>query len=138
MEKRPCAYTGQDSDCSDKVLPSELAGNEVHNWTNSLPTTRDYKDSKAGHAPTDIEAEIHETFYLLEIARWKTKFLEDKLLRLQQINNSRQPIKKTGAAQKNKQKIKEKQIEASIVINEVIKDNESKIDEVLNQKKRIF
>jgi len=136
--KRKCAYTGNESECTDKVLPSIEAGEEVHNWTNALPSSRDYKDSKAGEMPTDIEAEIHETFYLLELARWKVKFLEDKLSKLQANNNSRQPVKKTGAAKKNKEKIKEKQIETAKVIHDIMEDNESKIDNFLLQKKKIF
>lgn len=136
MSKRKCAYTGKESECEDKVIPPSLSGGEVHNWTNRLPSSRDYKDSKAGNFPTDIEAEIQETFYLLEIARWKAKFLEDKLDKLQQENNSRQPVKKTGVAKKNKEKEKKQQIEASQVIHEIVKDNQDKIDSLLAQKKK--
>ena len=138
MSKRNCAYSGKESECTDKVMPSDLSGSESHNWTNTLPSSREYKDSKAGSLPTDMEAEIHETFYLLELARWKVKFLENKLSILQRENNSRQPVKKTGAAKKNKEKIKEKQIETAKVIHEIVEDNESKIDNFLLQKKKIF
>jgi hypothetical protein len=131
--KRKCIYTNQDSDCLDKIIPSE----EVHNWTLKAPCSSIYRESKGNDLPTDLEMEIHETFYLLELSRVKIKYLEAKLLKLQEENkDSRKPIKKTGAAKKNKEKIKDKQIEASIAIKEIMEDNEVKIDELLEIRKR--
>jgi phosphoenolpyruvate carboxylase len=134
--KRKCAYTGKESLCTDKVIPRELSDEEIHNWTNSLPCSIEYKESKGADFPNDLEAEIHETFYLLEIYRWKVKYLEKKLEILQQQNNTRRPIKKTGAAQKKKEKAKEKQIEAAIKEKQIVEDNSLKIEEFLNTKKK--
>jgi hypothetical protein len=134
--KRNCAYTGKDSMCTDKVLPAEIAEQEIHNWTNKLPCSLEYKESKTDDFPTDMEAEIQETFYLLEIARWKVKFLEEKLKKLQSENNKRKPIKKTGVAKKNKEIKKQKEIEVAQTVKEIVSDNEDKIEEFLNQKKR--
>jgi hypothetical protein len=139
VSKRKCAYTGKESLCTDRVMPKEMAQEEIHNWTNNLPCSIEYKESKAGDLPNDLEADIHETFYLLEIARWKVRFLEQKLARLQEINNTRKPVKKTGVSQKNKQVQKEKQIETAITIKEVEESNSLKIDEFLeNKKKALF
>jgi uncharacterized coiled-coil protein SlyX len=137
--KRKCAYTGKDSFCTDKPLPSQVAEQEIHNWTNALPCSIEYKESKQGQSINDIELKIHETFYLLEIARFQVKFLENKLKELQDSNNTRTPIKKTGASQKNKEKKKEDQIQAAIAVKDEIKSAEQKIEELLkNKKKGIF
>jgi len=136
MGKRKCAYTGQESECTDKALYKDFAEEEIHNWTNSIPCSISYKESKKDLFPTDIEAEIHETFYLLEIYKWKVKYLEKKLSTLQEKNNSRTPTEKTGVAQKNKEKKKQKEIESAIAIKEIAEDNESKIDTFLENKKR--
>lgn len=134
--KRNCAYTDKESFCSDRILPKELAEDEVHNWAISMPASVDYKESKGGELPSDLEVEIHETFYLIELTKIRLKFLEKKLEKLQQINPSRGPAPKSGAAQKNKEKIKKKQIEAAIVEKEIVEDNSSKIDEFLEKKKK--
>lgn len=133
MSKRKCVYTNNESDCLDKVIPSE----ETHNWTLKVPCSTIYKESKGNDLPTDLEMEIHETFYMLELYRVKVKYLEAKLLKLQEENKgSRKPIKKTGAAKKNREKIKDNQIEASIAIKEIMEDNEPKIEELLETRKR--
>lgn len=134
--KRNCAYTGKDSLCKDNVIPRDLIEEEIHNWTNGLPSSIGYKESKASEFPTDLEMDIHETFYLIEITRIRLKYLEQKLKRLQEQNTERKPIKKTGARQAKKEKIKQKQIETAIVEKEIVEDNSSKIEEYLNSKKK--
>lgn len=138
MSKRKCAYTGKDSFCSDKPLPSEVAEQEIHNWTNNLPCAVEYKESKKNQLPNDLEAEIHETFYLLEITRWKVKYLEIKLAKLQEVNNTRPSIQKTGIAKKNREQDKEKkknaEIEAANLIKETIDNDSKKIEEMLKKK----
>lgn len=134
--KRDCAYSGVESTCQDKALPSYLGEDVAHNWVNSLPCSIVYKESKAGELPTDQEAEIHETFYLLELARWKVKYLELKLAKLQKENTSRKPQIKTGVGKKNKEKKKDKEIEAARAIHDVMEDNGPKIDEFLTSKKK--
>jgi hypothetical protein len=131
--KRKCIYTNEDSDCLDRIIPSD----EVHNWTLKTPCNSQYRESKGTEPPTDLEMEIHETFYLLELSKIKVKYLEVKLLRLQEENKgNRKPIKKTGAAKKNKEKIKDKQIQASMAIKDILEDNEPKIQELLENRKR--
>lgn len=134
--KRNCAYTGKDSLCKDNIIPRDLIEEEVHNWTNGLPSSIEYKESKGSEFPTDLEMDIHETFYLIEITRVRLKYLEQKLKRLQEQNMERKPIKKTGAKQAKKEKIKQRQIETAIVEKEIVEDNEDKIQEYLNSKKK--
>jgi hypothetical protein len=134
--KRNCAYTGKDSLCKDNILPRDVIEDEIHNWANGLPSSIEYKESKGSDFPTDLEMDIHETFYLIEITRVRLKYLEKKLEKLQAQNNERKPIQKTGAKQKKKEKIKQKQIETAIVEKEIVEDNSSKIEEYLNNKKK--
>jgi hypothetical protein len=162
--RRKCIYTGKESLCRDKPMPNNLAGDEIHNWANAVPCSLEYKESKKDQMPNDIEAKIFETFYLLEIARWKVRYLELKyeqnkqketlkelelqiyqvndlelkLEILQQSNNSRKPIKKTGFNQKIKQQKKDEQIDKIITVEEVAKQDEKLIENMLKNKKILF
>jgi hypothetical protein len=131
--KRNCIYTNNESSAKDKVIPTDLAGEESHNWANSAPISTEYKESKGADIPSDLEMEINEVFKLLELSRLKVKYYELKLLKLQEENsNRRPPIKKTG---KTKEIKKQKDMEKAEVIKNVIEANEGKIEEVLEKRK---
>lgn len=129
MDKRKCIYTGKEADGSDNVIPKSKAGDELHNWTNKVPCSSEYKLKKQGELPTELEMEAHEAFTLMELHRNKAKYYELKLEEIQKkIQKTAKKPQKT--AKKSK---KDKQIEQAYIEKEVTEPE--KYEEVLEKRK---
>jgi len=136
---RKCIYTGKDSDAKDQVLPDN-----PFNWTNKVPTTKEYKEKK-GKLPTELEMQANETFHLLELARNRVLFYEAKLAEIQK------ELKKDDISTEKEEKIQEKpqkniqktsrkdmEIEKAIKEKEIMEDSEKAIEEVLKKKSNLW
>lgn len=139
MTVRKCIYTGKDSDAKDQVLPDN-----PFNWTNKVPTTKEYKEKK-GKLPTELEMQANETFHLLELARNRVLFYEAKLAEIQK------ELKKDDISTEKEEKIQEKpqkniqktsrkdmEIEKAIKEKEIMEDSEKAIEEVLKKKSNLW
>lgn len=137
---RKCIFTNKESKTKRSIIPRDKADGEIHNWTLYSPMSLEY--DKENRMPTDQEMEIHETFYMLELARLKVKYLETKLKDLQEQNgNSKKPPeerKKTAKStpKKKRKTKKEKEIEAAIHEKEVIQN--TNVSEVLENRKDMW
>lgn len=139
MTTRTCTYTGKEAKGKDSVLPKSRLNTENHNWNNSTPVNTDYQALKGDRLPTELEMLANETFHLLELARLRVVFFENKLAEIQaEINKDyKEPIKKP-VAKTEKVKIKEKQIETAVVEKTVVESLTKKMDEILKPKKNIW
>lgn len=139
MTVRKCIYTGKDSDAKDQVLP-----NNPFNWTNKVPTTKEYKEKK-GKLPTELEMQANETFHLLELARNRVLFYEAKLAEIQK------ELKKDDICTEKEEKIQEKpqkniqktsrkdmEIKKAIEEKEILEESEKAIEEVLKKKSNLW
>ena len=139
MTVRKCIYTGKDSDAKDQVLP-----NNPFNWTNKVPTTKEYKEKK-GKLPTELEMQANETFHLLELARNRVLFYEAKLAEIQK------ELKKDDISTEKEEKIQEKpqkniqktsrkdmEIKKAIEEKEILEESEKAIEEVLKKKSNLW
>lgn len=80
--KRKCVYTGENADSKTTVLPKGL---ETHNWAIEIPRAlKNRKRLGDVPLPTELEIEAYETFYALEVAKVKVKYLEARLALVQQ------------------------------------------------------
>ena len=139
MTVRKCIYTGKDSDAKDQVLP-----NNPFNWTNKVPTTKEYKEKK-GKLPTELEMQANETFHLLELARNRVLFYEAKLAEIQENikksdPNTEKEEKIQEKPQKNIQKTsrKDMEIKKAIEEKEILEESEKAIEEVLKKKSNLW
>ena len=139
MTVRKCIYTGKDSDAKDQVLPDN-----PFNWTNKVPTTKEYKEKK-GKLPTELEMQANETFHLLELARNRVLFYEAKLAEIQK------ELKKDDISTEKEEKIQEKpqkniqktsrkdmEIKKAIEEKEILEESEKAIEEVLKKKSNLW
>jgi hypothetical protein len=146
MTIRKCIYTGKDSNAKDQVLP-----NNPFNWTNKVPTTKEYKNSKNGNLPTELEMQANETFHLLELARNRVLFYEAKLKEIQdEIGGCEtpEPVQKlskvsksdTSKAKKTPKKVSKRdvEIEKAIEEKEIMEDSEKAIEKVLKKKSNLW
>ena len=130
MGSRKCIFTGKDSNTKTKILEGEAQGEEKFNWTLNVPTCLEYKERKGEGMASDLEIDIHETFYLLELARMRVKHLENKLESLQAKNNQTEEEK---PSKKSIHK-KDRQIKQAIHEKEVVQATEEKLEKVLEKR----
>ena len=139
MTIRKCIYTGKDSDAKDRLLPDN-----PFNWTNTAPTTKEYKEKK-GEFPTELEMQANEIFHLLELARNRVLFYEAKLAEIQKelkkydIGTEKEE-KIQEKPQKNTQKTsrKDMEIKKAIEEKEILEESEKAIEEVLKKKTSLW
>lgn len=137
MTIRKCIYTNKEAKSKDSVIPKDLLGEEVHNWTAQAPCNLDYLEQKKSKLPTELEMQANELFHLLELAKLRVVFYEQKLNKIQNeiLNTYKEPIKnKTTVAEKNK----EKQIQQMIIEKEIIEEVNKDIDKLLNNKRKLW
>lgn len=126
MASRNCVYTGKKAGCTDKVIPKE-GGDEVHNWTNSVPCSIEYKEFKGKRPPTEKELEACSIFYKIEMLKQELNFLEKQLHEVQQELLRSLPPKKTKKTQKDKE------IELAYQEKEI---KEVNLDKVIEKKRK--
>lgn len=134
---RKCAYTGKVATSKDAVIPKKHLQNELHNWTKEVPVCNEYKNEKQDRMPTDHEMKIQETFYELELARMKVKYLENKLQNLQEVcvqfTTKKQDIIPSVKPTKGEKK-KAAQIEKAYHQKDVVEEVEQEIVEYLKKR----
>lgn len=131
MSKRNCTYTGEEAKVSDNVVPKAKAGEEIHNWTNKVPCSEDYKELKQGRLPTELEMEAHGHFVLMELYRNKAKWHEEKLKEIQET--LKLDLEDYKLSRKQKQTKKDRQIEQAYIEKEVTEPK--KYEEILDKRK---
>jgi len=145
---RKCIYTGKDSDAKDRILPDN-----PFNWANNAPTTKEYKEKKSKY-PTELEMQANETFHLLELARNRVIFYEEKLKEIQEnikkYNGNTENIDKiqiedkiTNAQPENtkisgKPKKRDLEIKKAIEEKEIMEDSKKAIEEVLKKRSNLW
>lgn len=151
MSARKCIFTNKDSNTKRSIIPKSEADEEIHNWTLYSPMNMDY--DKENRMPTNHEMEMHETFYMLELARLKVKYLEMKLKDLQEKNpkptpnepqNNPKPtpepseelelLKKGNSKKKKRKTKKEKEIEMAEHEKEVVQNVD--LDKALEKRRK--
>ena len=132
MSSRKCIYTGKDAECTDKVVPKN-GGDVDHNWANSAPCSKEYKNKKKLQDPSELELKANRYFYMLELAKQEVEFYTKKLKEIQlQLN----PVKKKEPKKTKKKPRAEKIKDREIKIAQAERDiQELEFEEVLEKKK---
>jgi len=134
MSSRKCIYTGKDANTTDKVIPKQ-GGDENHNWSNSVPCSKEYKDFKGLRLPTELELEANKIFKKLELAKMDVVLYEKELHRIQsEIAKTLPKVSKSDTSRTKKvlKSKKDKEIEIAHKEKEI---KETNFDEVLKKKK---
>ena len=134
MSSRKCIYTGKNANTTDKVIPKE-GGDENHNWSNSVPCSKEYKDFKGLRLPTELELEANKIFKKLELAKLDVVLYEKELGRIQaEIAKTLPKVSKndTSGTKKVLKSNKEKEIEIAHTEKAI---KETNFDEVIKKKK---
>lgn len=139
MSSRSCIYTGLKASTTDKVIP-KTGGDETHNWANSAPCSKMYKDIKARRLPNELEMNANRLHTKLELAKLDVQFYEAQLLK-----NQAEIRKVLGISDKNTvsseekspRQVKEEKI--AIKEKEIIETNlETVLEERKKKKKGMF
>lgn len=115
MSQRKCIYTGLPAKKTDMLMPKE-GGDEIHNWTNSVPCSEEYKLIKQKQQPTDLDIEAQNLFYQSELLRLKLQIIEKRIAEVQFKIRKRNNInyscldKNISKEEQIKQAYKEKEI----------------------------
>jgi hypothetical protein len=126
MDIRKCIFTDQESRCKTRLLPNEIADEELYNWCNTAPVSKEYQELvKLQKLPTDLEVDANEVFHLLELARLRVKFYEKKLLQIQA------KIAETRALQ---DKIIDKDLKQHDHVEDLKDSMDTKLTEIMEQK----
>jgi len=134
MSSRKCIYTGKDAGTTDKVIPKK-GGDETHNWSNSVPCSKEYKAFKGNRMPTELELKANKIFKKLELAKLDVVLYEEELHRIQSelVQNLPKVSKSdTSGTKKVLKSKKEKEIEIAHKEKEII---ETDFDKVITKKK---
>jgi hypothetical protein len=78
-DKRDCIFTKLPATAKLTVSSSK------HNWTKSVPCTKEFLESKKTNKLTDVEFRLVELFYLKESALLRAEYLENKMEELRQM-----------------------------------------------------
>lgn len=136
MDIRKCIYTNEPSTAKDSILPKKIAGQEVHNWSNHVPCSQEYKDFKKDRAPTELEMQAHEAFHNLEMAKIRVKYYENLLSEIQaKILKNKDFIEFKNRPRTDK---KEEQIQKAIREHSLLQETEDKVNELIEQKKKLW
>lgn len=134
---RKCTYTDLEAKSKDTILPKDLLGEEIHNWTSSLPANSDYIQTKQNRLPTELEMQANELFHLLELAKLRVVYYESKLKLIQEkLLSSFTPPKKSIIPKSEKKK--EKEIERSIAEKEVVESTDKQMEDFFQNKKKLW
>lgn len=136
MDIRKCVYTGLTAKCKDSLIPKNILGNEIHNWTSEVPCNIFYKEIKKEREPNELELMALEYFYLLEVAKIKVKYYEGKLREVQEKIGFKEPTPE-DLFKKNENKV-DRQIREAKVLNSNMEDANQAIDQFFKNKKDIF
>jgi uncharacterized short protein YbdD (DUF466 family) len=137
MTVRKCIYTDKEARSKDSVLPKEILGEEIHNWTVQVPCNTNYLEHKQNKLPTELEMQANEFFHLLELTKLRVVYYEKKLAEIQGkiLYTYKEPIKnKITVAEKNK----ERQIEQMIIEKELIEESNKDIEAILAEKRKLW
>jgi len=132
MSERKCVYTGLPADSMDKVVPKE-GGDESHNWANSVPCSKAYKEIKKRRNPDDLEMNANTIFKKLELARLEVVKLERDLIENQKKICKKYKIHNADFKRKASKKeqiemaYKEKEIQ-EMDFSEVLEENKQKLE----------
>ena len=80
-EKRKCIFTNLPATAKLTISSSK------HNWTKSVPCTKEFLQSKKNNKLTDVEFKLIELFYLKELAFIKIEHLENKMEEVRKMLN---------------------------------------------------
>jgi hypothetical protein len=80
-EKRNCIFTNLPATTKLTISSSK------HNWTKSVPCTKEFLESKKNNKLTDIEFKLIELFYLKELTLLKIDYLENKMKEIRSMLN---------------------------------------------------
>lgn len=80
-DKRNCIFTNLPATAKLTISSSK------HNWTKSIPCTKEFLQSKKNNKLTDIEFRLVELFYLKETALLRAEYLEGKMEELRKMLN---------------------------------------------------
>lgn len=137
MAIRKCIYTNKDARSKDSILPKEVLGEEIYNWAAQVPCNTEYLDQKVGKIPSELEMQANEIFHLLELAKLRVVFYEQKLQTIQdKIRPTYKEIVKNTPTVA--EKTKEKQIKQMIVEKEVVEEITKDIDQVFAAKRKLW
>lgn len=128
---RKCIYTNKEASSKDNVVPRKALGEELHNWANKAPVSKDYKDLKQDRMPTDLEFEANQIFHKLELARLEVAFYEDRLAEIQE------KIKEVTKIPEKKSK-KDKEIEQMHIEKDLMEVMEEEVTKVISKKKKLW
>lgn len=78
-EKKSCIFTNLPATAKLVISSSK------HNWTKSVPCTKEYLESKKNKSLTYVEFKLIELFYLKEMALLKKDFFENKMQELREM-----------------------------------------------------
>jgi hypothetical protein len=80
-DKRNCIFTNLTATAKLTISSSK------HNWTKSVPCTKEFLESKKINKLTDAEFKLVELFYLKEIALSRVDYLESKMEEVRKMLN---------------------------------------------------
>jgi hypothetical protein len=108
MKIRKCVYTNKDAKAKDSVIPKKILKDEIHNWSNNVPVSEEYKTLKSDRLPTELEMQANEYFHLLELSKLRVRYYEEKLEEIQkEITEKLVIVEKKGKTKKEMKKDKE-------------------------------
>ena len=135
MGERKCIYTGRPAKAMETFIPERLfTEEERHNWVMQVPISIEYKNLKKDRLPNDLETEAFETFVSIEKSKIKLKFLEEKLLSIQEKINKSIIIEEKNKPTKS-EKIKESSYKKMRMEKEAIEQSDAAIELELNNNK---
>jgi hypothetical protein len=137
MTIRKCIYTNKEAKSKDSVIPRHVLGEEIQNWASYAPSNIDYSTQKSDKLPSELEMQANEFFHLLELARLRVVYYEQKLAETQAeiLKTYKEPIKnKITVADKKK----EKQIKQMVVEKEITEEVNKDIENFLEQKRKLW
>ena len=137
MDIRKCVYTGLQAKCKDTLIPKSILGNEIHNWVSEIPCNTFYKELKKDKNPNELELMAFEYFYMLEIAKVKVKYYENKLKEVQDKIGFRQPSE-NEIVKKHEVKVEKEEREARHLQVNLDEANDSIDKHFENMKREIF
>ncbi len=127
---RKCIYTNKEAKSKDRVIPKSKIGDELHNWCNFVPVSSGYKDIKKDNMPDELEMQANELFKMLEMAKLRVVYFEEKL---KEVQEKLKPRVKTEEKEEEK---KERQIKQAFHEKAVVEVHEESIAEILNKRKK--
>jgi hypothetical protein len=134
---RKCVYTDKEAKSKDSIIPRELLGEEIHNWSASLPSNSDYIQTKQNRLPTELEMQANEIFHLLELTKLRVTYYEHKLKSIQgEILKDYKEPKKSPVPKIEKKK--QEEIKKAIIEKEVVESTGENIDSFFESKRKIW